>query len=87
MNLDYSKVISISHGNIALMEHLANESGVKSPFGEYFPDDAENILDFAYYEISEATLSHLFQYRLKNKTCQIHRGCIQIHGGYRCPFA
>ena len=61
-NLDYSKVISKNHRNIALLEHLATESGVKGILWEYFPDDVENILALAYYKISEATASHLFHY-------------------------
>jgi len=61
-NLDYSKIISKSHGNIALLEHLASESGIKCILEEYFPDDARNILALAYYEISEATAGHLFHF-------------------------
>ncbi len=61
-NLDYSKIISKNHGNIALLEHLASESGIKCILEEYFPDVAHEILTLAYYEISEATAGHLFHY-------------------------
>ena len=61
-NLDYSKIISKNHGNVALLEHLASESGIKNILEEYFPDNAQDILALAYYEISEASAGHLFHY-------------------------
>ena len=83
-NLDYSKVISKNHGNIALLEHLATESGVRGILGEYFPDDAENILALAYYEISEASPGHLFQYWVEEqnlpKSSRLHSS--QVSGLY-----
>ncbi|MFZ4414999.1 MAG: IS1634 family transposase [Bacteroidales bacterium] len=82
--LDYSKIISKNHGNIALLEHLATESGVKGLLGEYFPDDAENILNLAYYDISEASAGHLFHYWVEEqnlpKSSRLHSS--QISGLY-----
>jgi transposase len=82
--LDYSKVISKNHGNIALLEHLATGSGIKGILEEYFPDDAENILALAYYELSEATASYLFHYWVEEqnlpKASRLHSS--QISGFY-----
>ena len=66
-NYDYSKVTSKNYGNIALLEHLANESGVTSIVKEYFPDDHEAIMALAYYEVSEASPSYLFHYWLEEQ--------------------
>lgn len=66
-NVDYSKVISKNHGNIALLQDLAIKSGVAEVLKEYFPLDYESILSLAYYEISEASASYLYHYWLEEQ--------------------
>lgn len=66
-NVDYSKVISKSHGNVMLLSDLAVKSGVTAILKEYFPLDFENILALAYYEISEVSASYLYHYWLEEQ--------------------
>lgn len=61
-NFDYSKLTSKNYGNIALLDHVANESGLRDMLKKYFPKYFEKILILAYYEISEANSSDYFNY-------------------------
>lgn len=66
-NVDYSKVISKNHGNIALLKDLAVKSGVIEVLKKYFPSDYETILALSYYEISESSASYLYHYWLEEQ--------------------